>query len=126
MHIFGVSKYVCVCVRAGMDFPDGETRVFDTSLDFSIGEIQTGAKHIDFSNGEIRILSHPITVSQCYVMDEDAAPEALEPAGSSPEGELTGKSCSSNSFWTKSAPFWANLVPDSDKLLHILGSSLAV
>ena len=30
-------------------------------------------------------------------MDEDAAPEALEPAGSTPEGELTGKPYSSNS-----------------------------
>jgi hypothetical protein len=39
----------------------------------------------------MRLLSHPITVSQCYVMDEDAAPEAQAPEGSSPEGELTGK-----------------------------------
>ena len=49
---------ICACVQADMDFSDGETRVFDTSLDFSIqfGEIQTGAKHIDFSYGEILIL----------------------------------------------------------------------
>ena len=44
------------------------------------------------------LLSHPITVSQCYVMDEDAAPEAQAPEGSSPEGELTGKPYSSNSI----------------------------
>ena len=43
------------------------------------------------------LLSHPITVSQCYVMDEDAALEAQAPEGSSPEGELTGKPYSSNS-----------------------------
>ena len=46
----------------------------------------------------MRILSHPITVSQCYVMDEDAALEAQAPEGSSPEGELTGKPYSSNSI----------------------------
>ena len=44
------------------------------------------------------LLSHPITVSQCYVMDEDAALEAQAPEGSSPEGELTGKPYSSNSI----------------------------
>ena len=43
------------------------------------------------------LLSHPITVSQCYVMDKDAALEAQAPEGSSPEGELTGKPYSSNS-----------------------------
>ena len=71
------------------------------------------------------LLSHPITVSQCYVMDEDAALEAQAPEGSSPEGELTGKPYSSNSiagtnfgvmlapFWTNSAPFCANLEPFS-------------
>ena len=59
-----ICKHICTCSvspnmcmsAADMDFSDGETQVFDTSLDFSIGEIPTGAKRIDFSNGEICIL----------------------------------------------------------------------
>ena len=53
-----------------------------------------------------KLLSHPITVSQSYVMDEDAALEAQAPEDSSPEGELTGKPCSINSSpnWLQSGP----------------------
>ena len=37
-HIWCIQ--ICACVQADIDFPDGETQVFDTSLDFSIREIQ--------------------------------------------------------------------------------------
>ena len=44
------------------------------------------------------LLTHPSRDNQNQVMCDDAAPEALEPAGSSPKGELTGKPYSSNSI----------------------------
>ena len=57
-----------------------------------------------------RILSHPCRVNQSQVLDEDAAPEALAPEGSSPKGELTGKPYSSNSIaGTKVYAFWVHV-----------------
>ena len=38
--------------------------------------ILTLTKSVQIRIDAMRILSHPITVSQCYVMDEDAALEA--------------------------------------------------
>ena len=55
-HIWVIQ--ICACVQADMDFPNGESQVFDPSLDFSVGKIQTGAKKMDFSNGEIHICMH--------------------------------------------------------------------
>ena len=44
-----------------------------------------------------RVLPHSGRLGQIYVMWDDAATDATEPAGSTPEGELTGKPCSINS-----------------------------
>ena len=46
---------MCVYMHAYMDFPDGEIRIFGTSLDFSIGEIQAVTQNTDLSIGEIHI-----------------------------------------------------------------------
>ena len=43
------------------------------------------------------LLPHSGRLGQIYVMWDDAATDATEPAGSTPEGELTGKPCSINS-----------------------------
>ena len=45
----------------------------------------------------MRLLPHSGRLGQIYVMWDDAATDATEPAGSTPEGELTGKPCSINS-----------------------------
>ena len=57
------------------------------------------------------LLPHSGRLGQIYVMWDDAATDATEPAGSTPEGELTGKPCSinSNPFWLHSGPFWLPL-----------------
>ena len=41
----------------------------------------------------MRLLPHSNRVNQNHVMWDDAATDATEPAGSTPEGELTGKPC---------------------------------
>ena len=54
---------MCVYMHAYMDFPDGEIRIFGTSLDSSTGEIQAVTQNTDFSIGEIHICSTSLDFS---------------------------------------------------------------
>tara|TARA_B110000261_G_C12875416_1_gene274199 strand:+ start:232 stop:573 length:342 start_codon:yes stop_codon:yes gene_type:complete len=53
---------ICAYTHAYMDFPDGEIRIFGTSLDFSIGEILV-ATQIRISTLEKSIFVAPVWIS---------------------------------------------------------------
>ena len=54
---------ICAYTHAYMDFPDGEIRIFGTSLDSSTGEIQAVTQNTDFSIAEIHICSTSLDFS---------------------------------------------------------------